>query len=53
MAYLEMDNLTDRHNVLIYNWSRSLKGPKPVYQWGTNAHRGSEGRVLKEVVSRQ
>jgi len=20
--------------VLIYNWSRSLKGPKPVYQWG-------------------
>jgi len=33
-AYLEVDNLTDRHNVLIYNWSRSLKGPKPVYQWG-------------------
>ena len=34
MAYIEIDNLADRHNVLIYNWSRSLKGPKPVYQWG-------------------
>ncbi len=34
MAYLEVDNLTNHDNVLIYNWSRALKGPKTVYQWG-------------------
>jgi hypothetical protein len=34
LAYVELDNMTNRHNVLIYNWSRTLKGPTPVYQWG-------------------
>jgi hypothetical protein len=33
-AYVEMENVTDRHNVLLYNWSRKLKGPTAVYQWG-------------------
>ncbi len=34
VAYVEVENMTDRHNVLVYNWSRTLKGPTPVYQWG-------------------
>ena len=34
MLYFELDNVFDHDNVLVYNWSRSLRGPKPVYQWG-------------------
>ncbi|HOG27643.1 MAG TPA: TonB-dependent receptor [Vicinamibacterales bacterium] len=33
-AYLEVDNLLNRRNVLTYRWNRALKGPKPVHQWG-------------------
>jgi hypothetical protein len=34
MLYFELDNLFDHDNVLVYNWDRSLRGPKAVYQWG-------------------
>jgi hypothetical protein len=34
MVYLELDNVFDHDNVLVYNWNRTLKGPKPLYQWG-------------------
>jgi len=34
LAYLEVDNLLNRRNVLQYRWSRSLKGPRSIYQWG-------------------
>jgi hypothetical protein len=34
MVYLELDNVFDHDNVLVYNWSRALKGPTPLYQWG-------------------
>jgi hypothetical protein len=34
MLYGEVDNLLDRDNVLVYNWNRTLRGPKAVYQWG-------------------
>jgi len=33
-VYLELDNVFDHDNVLVYNWNRALKGPKPLYQWG-------------------
>ena len=32
--YFEVDNLYDRDNLLVYQWSRTLRGPKPTYQWG-------------------
>ena len=34
MVYGEVDNLFDHDNVLVYDWSRALRGPKAVYQWG-------------------
>jgi hypothetical protein len=34
MLYGEVDNLFDHENVLVYNWNRTLRGPKAVYQWG-------------------
>jgi hypothetical protein len=34
MLYGEVDNLLDHDNVLVYNWNRTLRGPKAVYQWG-------------------
>ncbi len=34
ILYLEVDNVSDHDNVLVYNWNRTLKGPKPLYQWG-------------------
>ena len=34
ILYFEVDNLYDRDNLLIYQWSRTLRGPKPTYQWG-------------------
>ena len=34
MLYGEVDNLLDHENVLVYNWNRTLRGPKAVYQWG-------------------
>jgi len=33
-VYVEADNLYNRDNLLIYQWSRTLRAPKPVYQWG-------------------
>jgi hypothetical protein len=33
MIYFELDNVFDHDNVLVYNWNRSLRGPKAVYQW--------------------
>jgi len=34
MLYGEVDNVLDHDNVLVYNWNRTLRGPKAVYQWG-------------------
>jgi len=34
MLYFELDNVFDHDNVLVYNWNRALRAPKPVYQWG-------------------
>jgi calcineurin-like phosphoesterase family protein len=34
MLYGEVDNVSGHDNVLVYNWNRALRGPKPVYQWG-------------------
>lgn len=34
ILYFEVDNLYNRDNLLVYQWSRTLRGPKPVYQWG-------------------
>jgi Carboxypeptidase regulatory-like domain/TonB-dependent Receptor Plug Domain len=34
VLYGEVDNLLDHDNVLVYNWNRTLRGPKAVYQWG-------------------
>jgi len=34
MLYLEVDNLFDHDNVLVYNWSRAARAPKAVSQWG-------------------
>jgi hypothetical protein len=34
MLYVEVDNLFDRDNVLVYNWNRAARAPKAVYQWG-------------------
>lgn len=34
MIYVEVNNLYDRDNLLIYQWSRSLRAAKPLYQWG-------------------
>ena len=32
--YIEVENLLNRDNVLLYKWSRSLKAQSPTYQWG-------------------
>jgi len=42
MAYFELDNVLDHDNVLVYNWNRALRGPKPVYQWDGRSWRGFE-----------
>ena len=34
MIYVEVNNLYDRDNLLTYQWSRSLRAAKPLYQWG-------------------
>jgi hypothetical protein len=34
ILYFEIDNLYDRDNLLIYQWNRTLRAPKPTYQWG-------------------
>jgi len=34
ILYVEVDNLYDRDNLLIYQWDRKLRAPKPTYQWG-------------------
>ncbi|MCX6544943.1 MAG: TonB-dependent receptor [Acidobacteria bacterium] len=34
IVYFEVDNLYDRDNLLIYQWDRRLRRPKPTYQWG-------------------
>ena len=33
-AFAEIDNVYDRDNVYIYEWSKSLKQPKAILQWG-------------------
>ncbi|MCX6549560.1 MAG: TonB-dependent receptor [Acidobacteria bacterium] len=34
MLFIEAENVLDHDNVLVYEWSRSLRGPKTLYQWG-------------------
>jgi len=34
IIYVEVDNLYNRDNILLYQWNRTTKLPKPVYQWG-------------------
>jgi hypothetical protein len=34
VVYGEIDNLYNRDNVYLYQWSNTLKASKPVYQWG-------------------
>jgi hypothetical protein len=34
IVYFEIDNLYNHDNLLVYQWSRALRGPKPTYQWG-------------------
>ena len=34
ILYVEVDNLYDRDNLLIYQWDRKLRVPTPTYQWG-------------------
>jgi hypothetical protein len=33
-AFVEIDNVYNRDNVYIYEWSRSLKQPQAILQWG-------------------
>jgi hypothetical protein len=33
-VFAEVINLYDRDNVLMYDWSNTLKTPLPIYQWG-------------------
>jgi hypothetical protein len=33
-AFAEVDNVYDRDNIYMYDWSRTLKQSQPVYQWG-------------------
>ena len=33
-AFAEVINLYDRDNILMYDWSNTLKAPVPIYQWG-------------------
>jgi hypothetical protein len=33
-AFVEVDNVYDRDNIYMYNWSKALKAPQPTYQWG-------------------
>jgi outer membrane receptor for ferrienterochelin and colicin len=33
-AFFEVDNIYDRDNVLMYEWSRYARQPTTVYQWG-------------------
>jgi hypothetical protein len=32
--FAEVINLTDHDNIFVYTWSRALRAPDPVYQWG-------------------
>jgi hypothetical protein len=34
IVYFEVDNLYDHDNLLVYQWDRKLRAPKPTYQWG-------------------
>jgi len=34
IVYAEVDNLYNRDNVLVYEWNRATRQPRPVYQWG-------------------
>jgi hypothetical protein len=33
-VFAEVNNLYDRDNILMYDWSNTLKAPVPIYQWG-------------------
>ena len=33
-VYGELDNLYNRENLYLYEWSRSARQARPVYQWG-------------------
>jgi hypothetical protein len=33
-VFAEVINLYDRDNILMYDWSNTLKAPAPIYQWG-------------------
>jgi hypothetical protein len=34
VLYVEVDNLLNRDNVLLYKWNKTLKAQSPTYQWG-------------------
>lgn len=33
-GFVEVDNVYDRDNIYMYDWSKALKQSQPVLQWG-------------------